>query len=90
MKKVIIIGGGAAGMQTALRLAERGIEPLILEKEAEAIEKLRIPMSDTILMERRALGRSSVMSTANACEDMTSRIMANTMWSAWLLSGKCR
>ena len=25
MKKVIIIGGGAAGMQTALRLAERGI-----------------------------------------------------------------
>lgn len=36
MKKVIIIGGGAAGMQTALRLAERGIEPLILEKEAEA------------------------------------------------------
>ncbi|WP_288865166.1 FAD-dependent oxidoreductase [uncultured Alistipes sp.] len=41
MKKVIIIGGGAAGMQTALRLAERGIEPLILEKEAEAGGKLR-------------------------------------------------
>ena len=41
MKKVIIIGGGAAGMQTALRLAERGIEALILEKEAEAGGKLR-------------------------------------------------
>ncbi|MDE7077757.1 MAG: FAD-dependent oxidoreductase, partial [Alistipes sp.] len=41
MKKAIIIGGGAAGMQTALRLAERGIEPLILEKEAEPGGKLR-------------------------------------------------
>ena len=41
MKKVIIIGGGAAGMQTALRLAERGIEALILEKEAETGGKLR-------------------------------------------------
>jgi len=41
MKKTIIIGGGIAGMQTALRLAEQGIEPLILEKEAEAGGKLR-------------------------------------------------
>lgn len=41
MKKVIVIGGGAAGMQTALRLAERGIEPLIVEKEPEPGGKLR-------------------------------------------------
>ncbi|MDE6046443.1 MAG: FAD-dependent oxidoreductase, partial [Alistipes sp.] len=41
MKKAIIIGGGVAGMQTALRLSELGIEPLILEKEAEAGGKLR-------------------------------------------------
>ncbi|MDE6446620.1 MAG: FAD-dependent oxidoreductase [Alistipes sp.] len=41
MKKAIIIGGGVAGMQTALRLAELGIEPLVLEKEAEAGGKLR-------------------------------------------------
>ena len=41
MKKTIIIGGGAAGMQTALRLAERGIEPLIVEKEADLGGKLR-------------------------------------------------
>ena len=41
MKKTIIIGGGVAGMQTALRLAERGIEPLIVEKESEPGGKLR-------------------------------------------------
>ena len=41
MKKAIIIGGGVAGMQTALRLSELGIEPLVLEKEAEAGGKLR-------------------------------------------------
>ena len=41
MKRVIIIGGGVAGMQTALRLAEEGGEPLIVEKEAELGGKLR-------------------------------------------------
>ncbi len=41
MKKTIIIGGGAAGMQTALRLSELGIEPLIVEKEANLGGKLR-------------------------------------------------
>ncbi len=41
MKKAIIIGGGVAGMQTALRLSELGIEPLLLEKGAEPGGKLR-------------------------------------------------
>ena len=41
MKKAIIIGGGIAGMQTALRLKELGIEALVLEKEAEPGGKLR-------------------------------------------------
>ena len=40
-KRVIIIGGGVAGMQTALRLAEQGISPVIIEKEAELGGKLR-------------------------------------------------
>lgn len=40
-KKVIVIGGGVAGMQTALRLAEQGVEPSIIEKEAELGGKLR-------------------------------------------------
>lgn len=40
-KRIIVIGGGVAGMQTALRLADQGVEPLILEKEAELGGKLR-------------------------------------------------
>lgn len=40
-KRVIVIGGGVAGMQTALRLAGQGVEPLIIEKEPELGGKLR-------------------------------------------------
>ncbi len=41
MKKTIIIGGGPAGMQTALNLAQRGVEPVIIERENELGGKLR-------------------------------------------------
>ena len=41
MKRVAVIGGGVAGMQTALRLAEQGVSPVIIEKEAELGGKLR-------------------------------------------------
>lgn len=41
MKRVIVIGGGVAGMQTALRLAIQGVKPIIIEKEAELGGKLR-------------------------------------------------
>lgn len=41
MKRVIIIGGGTAGMQTALRLSDGGVHPVIIEKEAELGGKLR-------------------------------------------------
>ncbi|WP_302238040.1 FAD-dependent oxidoreductase [uncultured Alistipes sp.] len=40
-KRVIVMGGGVAGMQTALRLAARGIEAVIVEKETELGGKLR-------------------------------------------------
>lgn len=40
-KRVIVMGGGVAGMQTALRLAARGIEAVIVEKEMELGGKLR-------------------------------------------------
>jgi len=40
-RRVIVIGGGAAGLQTALKLADRDLEPLVVEKEPETGGKLR-------------------------------------------------
>ncbi len=41
MKKVIVIGGGVAGMQTAVTLAELGMQPVIVEREEQLGGKLR-------------------------------------------------
>ena len=41
MKRVIIIGGGIAGMRSALRLAEAGLHPVLIERDAELGGKVR-------------------------------------------------
>ncbi len=41
MGRVVIIGGGVAGMQSAISLARRGHTPIILERERELGGKLR-------------------------------------------------
>ena len=42
MNKVIIVGGGVAGMQAALTLKDLGLEPVIVEKEARLGGKLNL------------------------------------------------
>lgn len=40
-KKVVIVGGGCAGMEAARRLSERGLKPVLFEKEAQLGGSLR-------------------------------------------------
>lgn len=39
--RVVIVGGGAAGIQTALELKSRGVEPIIVERDIELGGKVR-------------------------------------------------
>ena len=68
-KRVIVIGGGVAGMQTALRLAQQGVEPLIIEKEPELGGKLRgwhalfpsfTPAREVLTELRRRVGEAGI------------------------------
>ena len=68
-KRIIVIGGGVAGMQTALRLAEQGAGVLLLEKENELGGKLRhwhvlfpsfTPASEVLTELRRRINASDV------------------------------
>lgn len=40
-KKVVVVGGGCAGMEAARRLAERGLRPVLFEKEPQLGGSLR-------------------------------------------------
>ena len=76
-REVIIVGGGVAGIQTALRLADRGIRPTIVEKEPDLGGKLRgwyhlfpslTPASEVLSELRRRLAARDVevMTSAEA------------------------
>ncbi len=75
MKRVIIIGGGIAGMQSALKLKHRGIEPLIIEKETELGGKLRgwyvlfptfTPASDVLNELRNQVQKAGIATRLNS------------------------
>jgi heterodisulfide reductase subunit A len=67
--RVAIVGGGIAGMQTALLLKERGAEPVIIEKEAALGGKLRdwhrlfpsfTPAGEVLEPLRRQIGEAGI------------------------------
>ena len=62
-KKVVIVGGGAAGMEAARRLSERGLRPVLFEKEAELGGSLRIAGCNPLKGDVRRYGDWSVRMT---------------------------
>ena len=62
-KKVVIVGGGAAGMEAARRLTERGLRPVLFEKQAVLGGTLRIAGTNPLKGDVRRYGDWSVRMT---------------------------
>ena len=62
-KKVVVVGGGAAGMEAARRLTERGLKPVLFEKMPELGGSLRIAGCNPIKSDVRAYADWSVRMT---------------------------
>lgn len=74
-KKVIIIGGGVAGMQTAITLSKLGISPVIIEKEETIGGKLNRwdRLFPTMTPASEVLGSLREQVDASGAEILTSR-----------------
>jgi len=64
-KKVVIVGGGAAGMEAARRLTERGLRPVLFEKEQELGGSLRTAGCNPLKGDVRRYGDWSIRMTLN-------------------------
>ena len=62
-KKVVIVGGGCAGMEAARRLSQRGLKPVLFEKGKELGGSLRIAGANPIKGDVRRYGDWSVRMT---------------------------
>ncbi len=62
-KKVVIVGGGCAGMEAARRLSQRGLKPVLFEKGEELGGSLRIAGANPIKGDVRRYAEWSVRMT---------------------------
>lgn len=62
-KKVVVVGGGCAGMEAARRLSERGLRPILFEKEAALGGSLRTAGANPIKSDVRRYADWSVHMT---------------------------
>ncbi|MCR5648956.1 MAG: FAD-dependent oxidoreductase [Oscillospiraceae bacterium] len=63
-KKVVIAGGGCAGMEAARRLSERGLKPILFEKEPELGGSLKLAGANPIKGDVRRYAEWSVRTAA--------------------------
>lgn len=64
-KKVVIVGGGAAGLEAARRLSERGLKPILFEKNAELGGNLRTAGTNPLKGDARRYADWSVRTVLN-------------------------
>lgn len=59
-KKVVIVGGGAAGLEAARRLTERGLKPVLFEKNPELGGNLRTAGTNPLKQDAKRYGEWSI------------------------------
>lgn len=64
-KKVVIVGGGAAGLEAARRLSQRGLKPILFEKEKELGGSLRTAGCNPLKADVRRYGDWSIRTVLN-------------------------
>ncbi len=63
---VIIIGGGIAGLSTAVRCTELGLRPIVLEKGKTGLETGRISLETGIIV--LEIGKISLETENQTCD----------------------
>lgn len=87
-ERVVVVGGGAAGLATAYTLEKRGIEPIVLEANAHAGGRLHGDQVDGFFVDAGAdVFCSSYDVAFRLCEELRLPLLRSARNFGWYRNG---